>query len=108
MEEIFLGYLGLWSICWQEENRWIIGYSGALRTEYVVFKPLFCILELEFTGHIIIILYTGDEEKQEFALKILFYLFYPKKTENFTFVYEEYSVSFLTWCFVLYLMLHQR
>ncbi len=41
----------------------------------------------------ILFLCTGDEEKQVCALKVLFYLFYPKKTENFIYVYEEYPVS---------------
>ena len=36
---------------------------------------------------------VGEEEKQCYALKVLFYLFYPKKGEHFVYVYEEYSVS---------------
>ena len=38
-------------------------------------------------------LFAVCEDWQVYSLKTLFYLFYPKKTETFLYVYEEYPVS---------------
>ena len=38
-------------------------------------------------------LFAVCEDCQVYSLKTLFYLFYPKKTEHFLYVYEEYPVS---------------
>ena len=56
----------------------------SLKSMSISLKPLLCFYNVYS---------PGDNEKQVFSLKTLFYLFYPKKTENLLYVYEEYPVS---------------